>query len=760
MRTLLLMRGAPGAGKSTFIRENHLEAYTLRADTFRALVANPALTVTGDWKTDPALDRQAWSLLFQTLEIRMRRGDFTIIDATHATPKLINQYRRLAEKFRYRVYIKTINPPLGQVLEQNSRRPKIEQVPDQAVKRIHTLVENTPIPRFVTPIDDVDSIMHYHQEDVSNYERVMVVGDVQGSYTPLHELLGDCLDPNTLYVFAGDLLDRGIENVEVFDWALAHCNDKNVIFVEGNHDTHIAGYGFDIWLKDPDGKSRMPAQFEKTVNQILETRNEETLRKQMRILARSLRQAYLFNWRGSKYFVCHGGLSTIPDKLTLVSTSTLIRGVGGYHTPIDQLYQSKEGVIQIHGHRHTESTNMSICLEDSVEFGGKLMVATISEQGIEVSGIENTNPAPQADKKDYLRNNDTSSDSVPDTQKQASRTLPDQTQARLPQQYHMEHYHVENPLGQSIIDSPYVKVRTQPHHAVSLNFTTQAFKKKIWDEQTIRARGLFLDQTTGLPVMRSYNKFFAVGERPETALDRLNYPLIAYRKENGFLGLIGVIDGETVLASKGMMTGPARDLISDLWQQLAPEQREAISQIAQEENCTLVFEVVHHLDRHIIEYPSDRLVLLDAVRNSFTVNPDCADACVDPEFSSRVRARVPLGGLLMSKQQETVFNSPAEVEEYVSQHSTDRDLEGLVLQDSEGRLTKLKLPYYLALKRLRTALTYAQKTWHRGISYGRFKDDETIKFISFITSHPYEQWKNIHILDAFAWYEREKGRLL
>lgn len=41
MRTLLLLRGAPGSGKSTWIKENKLEQYTLEADLFRNLISNP-----------------------------------------------------------------------------------------------------------------------------------------------------------------------------------------------------------------------------------------------------------------------------------------------------------------------------------------------------------------------------------------------------------------------------------------------------------------------------------------------------------------------------------------------------------------------------------------------------------------------------------------------------------------------------------------------------------------------------------------------
>lgn len=37
MRTLLLFRGAPGCGKSLYIKEHDLEKYTLSADTIRLM---------------------------------------------------------------------------------------------------------------------------------------------------------------------------------------------------------------------------------------------------------------------------------------------------------------------------------------------------------------------------------------------------------------------------------------------------------------------------------------------------------------------------------------------------------------------------------------------------------------------------------------------------------------------------------------------------------------------------------------------------
>ena len=57
----------------------------------------------------------------------------------------------------------------------------------------------------------------------------------------------------------------------------------------------------------------------------------------------------------------------------------------------------------------------------------------------------------------------------------------------------------------------------------SFNFSASAFFNKIWDEQTVKARGLYINTKTGEVVARSYDKFFNIGERPETQMDCLLY---------------------------------------------------------------------------------------------------------------------------------------------------------------------------------------------------------------------------------------------
>lgn len=47
MRNLILMRGAPGCGKSTWIKEQGLEDYTLSPDNIRMLIQSPVYNIEG-----------------------------------------------------------------------------------------------------------------------------------------------------------------------------------------------------------------------------------------------------------------------------------------------------------------------------------------------------------------------------------------------------------------------------------------------------------------------------------------------------------------------------------------------------------------------------------------------------------------------------------------------------------------------------------------------------------------------------------------
>ena len=55
----------------------------------------------------------------------------------------------------------------------------------------------------------------------------------------------------------------------------------------------------------------------------------------------------------------------------------------------------------------------------------------------------------------------------------------------------------------------------------SFNFTRDVFYKKEWNEQTTKARGLFVDTRINEIVVRGYEKWFRVNEVEETKIMNL-----------------------------------------------------------------------------------------------------------------------------------------------------------------------------------------------------------------------------------------------
>jgi predicted kinase len=66
MRTLLVLRGAPGCGKSTWVEKNGLLPYTLCPDTLRIMCSSRELQADGRFSIERnnATEKQPWRLLW------------------------------------------------------------------------------------------------------------------------------------------------------------------------------------------------------------------------------------------------------------------------------------------------------------------------------------------------------------------------------------------------------------------------------------------------------------------------------------------------------------------------------------------------------------------------------------------------------------------------------------------------------------------------------------------------------------------------
>lgn len=794
MRTLLLLRGAPGAGKSTWIHENNLEPYTLEADKFRKLLMNPILNTDGDVEISQHNDYYAWEMLYHALEFRMQNGDFTIIDATHSNPNMFANYKQLATQYRYRIYYKEFDVDLETLWKRNEERPEHKRVPKDAVERIYTLIHETAPQSYATKIDDISEIINYFTDDLNDYEEVKVIGDIQGCHTVLMEALNNGnLNPTTKYIFSGDLLDRGIENKEVLNFMLSIKNNSNVIFIEGNHDNHLRNWANDSW-PERDGKISMPYEFEHctlpqllsnipvtdlnnvkelldereaTYNHIMCTHESPNkmykryirnrlelpqlqrqyehevkkyntalakLKSDVRILCSRMRLAYPFTFGNHKILVTHAGVSSVPN-LTTISAKQMIYGVGNYETAIDEIYEQSyqagktQGFTQIHGHRHTESTKHSICLEDSVEFGGNLKVAVLTKESLTVESYKN----------DVFR----------DISNQTRIDYEDR--AWLPK--------TANDTTNQMIQNRYIDVKQLSDNLLSLNFSEAAFKKNRWNKQTIKARGLFVDKETGDIKLRSYNKFFNLNEQSETKVENLKesleFPIKAYKKYNGFLGVSATIDDTFVLASKSTTSGPYKQYFQDIFDTLSDDEKQQFKDLSVKYNCSFVFEVCHTDDRHIIDFSENHLYVLDAIPNTYDIN----GIDIDAEFSDKVCSELKLTSPQISRKElVATFDSMDDLLAYVSQHTDDDSSEGLVIEDQKGFLFKVKYDYYRHVKHYRSILerVCSSKTHSDRVPYHTMRTADEIKFTKWLDEKPLDNLLSLHIIDAYKDYMASK----
>lgn len=268
MRTLLLFRGAPGCGKSTYIDNNSLRPYALSADEIRLQCSSSQQNIYGKEQISQANDKDVWNMLFNMLEIRMSKGEFTVIDATNSKTVEMNRYKDLAEKYRYRMFcIDFTTLPIEECKRRNKERAEIKQVPEDVIDKMYSRFRTQKIPTGIKVIkpEELDSIF-IHKFDMSKYEKIVHIGDIHGCYTALMEYFKNGLNENYMYIFCGDYIDRGIENANVIKFLLEIYKKPNVLLLEGNHecfhkDTEVLTK--DGWklIRDVDIHKDMVAQF-------------------------------------------------------------------------------------------------------------------------------------------------------------------------------------------------------------------------------------------------------------------------------------------------------------------------------------------------------------------------------------------------------------------------------------------------------------------------------------------------------------------
>ena len=900
MRTLFILRGAPASGKSTWIKENDLEPYTLSTDNLRLMYQSPVTNDDGTVSISQNNDTAVWKLLMELLERRMEQGEFIIIDATHYKSSLISKYKDLVCKYRYRVYVVDFSNITEEELIKRNAQRGFRTVPEDVIKKmVVALKDDSEVKKsykIITPEEAAKmTVSALEPVDANQYERVVIFGDIHGCYDPLKEYFDkNPFNEKYNYIFCGDYLDRGLQNKEVLEFLIELKEKPNCVFLEGNHekwlriysqkdydmDNYETSYDYrdpfvtkviaqlkdkqnelqkkinknktvseeiskllrESWETNPDNRevyyqfelinvpdtqkelhaqnTKMQQNLEKLTRLICVLQHEEHNTKdyiksckewfdetfeqelslnignileksynvtqnkkdnpikslefikrtypqikdidkvQIRRFCDKLAQMSYFTFCGHDYLVMHGGVPCMPTIKT--PTMEMIKGVGKYedHDKIDKMFneneeKNKTWTVQIHGHRNVmrvpvvSNDNMTFNLEGQVEFGGHLRVLELGKPE-EFSVFEDGHWRVME-----IKNNNFQQEEVQVKEEKTDlQILKDLTTSKL------------------------IQVKNLDNNIISLNFTRDAFYDKKWNDLTCTARGLFVNKTNGDIVCRSFSKFFNHKERPETETAGLKqkfvFPVIGYKKENGFLATISKYNGEVKFFTKSTDQGDYvnwfigvlcdhydinteagnysaiynewsrinfdicyayRESLFDMRKQL----QDKLSPLL-EEGYSYVFECIDKdNDPHIIKYKENNVYLLQVFKNQLK----------EEHVSWRELNEISNKLIVPCKSQQLRFENWEQFEQWKDEFTKGITQwkckhEGYVFEDANGFQVKFKSSFYKFWKQMRAIKEALQGG---RLNKKIYKTKEEIQVVKILESYTREELKAMSIID-------------
>ncbi|MER6214247.1 RNA ligase [Streptomyces sp. NPDC001674] len=250
------------------------------------------------------------------------------------------------------------------------------------------------------------------------------------------------------------------------------------------------------------------------------------------------------------------------------------------------------------------------------------------------------------------------------------------------------------------VDAGYVTRKRHPELPLSLyTYTRTAQYEQVWNQVTVRCRGLVADDTTGAVVALPLPKFFNVGEhtsgRPYApALP--DEPFEVYDKVDGSLGVVFHYAGRWHAASKGSFTSAQAT-----W---AQRRLDGCDTTALRPGTTYLAEILYPQNRIVVDYGERRDLVLLAAFDASGAEVPLAEAAVHWKGIGSVVTvwpAMPLPELLALAESNTLPGGGA---------ATGMDAEGFVLRFASGVRAKAKLAEYVRLHKVLTGVT-ARDIW-------------------------------------------------
>ena len=155
--TVVLMRGLPGSGKSTWLQNNNCVEYSISPDEFRLMLSPPVMP-DGKLSINQKVSHQAWEMAYAVLRSRLSFGGATFFDATFMNERTLKEALRVISSSKKGVKVIVLDftfLPIEEVKRRNNlRKGTFRYVPEAVIDRMWSIGRSMDLSKFGIEVYD------------------------------------------------------------------------------------------------------------------------------------------------------------------------------------------------------------------------------------------------------------------------------------------------------------------------------------------------------------------------------------------------------------------------------------------------------------------------------------------------------------------------------------------------------------------------------------------------------------------------------
>ena len=165
---VILMRGLPGSGKSTWLKTHKCEDYVVSPDVFRLIFSPPTQCSNGGLEINQETSATAWRLTYEAIRDRLawRKGNArgaTFVDATLMNERTVRDIMRIVlEEGHGQVKTFVVDftiLPVSEVKRRNNlRKGTLRYVPNEVIDRMWENGRHMDLSKFDVEIVHPDEV--------------------------------------------------------------------------------------------------------------------------------------------------------------------------------------------------------------------------------------------------------------------------------------------------------------------------------------------------------------------------------------------------------------------------------------------------------------------------------------------------------------------------------------------------------------------------------------------------------------------------